>query len=232
MFPCRRRVQYGTSEEWVPNLSQSVESFLTAHALLPETVFRHIVATLHAPSYRAENAGALRMDWPRVPLPADADTLRDSADLGATLAMLLDPETPAPGVSTGAFRPGLRLLALPAKLGGKTLETADLALTAGWGSPQKTPSGSTIVMPGRGITAERDYTEKERAALEAEGIILGLSASEVFALVGARTLDVHLNADAFWTNVPPRAWDYTLGGYQVIKKNGLAIASNRCWAAR
>jgi len=217
MFPCKRRVQYGTSEEWVPNLSQSVQTFLTARALPPETIFRHIVATLHAPSYRTENAGALRMDWPRVPLPADSDTLRASADLGATLAALLDPESPAPGVSTGALRPGLRCLGLPAKRSGKSLETADLALTAGWGSTQNTRSGSTIVMPGRGLTAERDYTARERAALEAEGKTLGLS-SEIFALLGARTLDVHLNAEAFWTNVPPRVWDYTLGGYQVIKK--------------
>ncbi len=32
------------------------------------------------------------------------------------------------------------------------------------------------------------------------------------------TFDIHLNADAFWSNVPARVWDYTLGGYQVIKK--------------
>jgi hypothetical protein len=201
-----------------PNLSQSVQNYLKSHALPPETIFRHIVATLHAPSYRIENAGALRMDWPRVPLPADADTLRASAGLGATLAALLDPEVPAPGVSTGALRLGLRTLGLPAKRHGKTLETTDLALTAGWGSTQNTGSGSTIVVPGRGLTAERDYTAKERAALEAEGKTLALSAGEVFALLGARTLDVHLNADAFWTNVPQRVWDYTLGGYQVIKK--------------
>jgi SAM-dependent methyltransferase len=200
------------------NLPQSLASFLTAHALPPETIFHHIVATLHAPSYRIENGGALRMDWPRVPLPADAVTLRASADLGATLATLLDPETPAPGVSTGALRPGLRTLGLPAKRGGKTLETADLALTAGWGSTQNTGSGSTIVMPGRGLAAERDYTAKERAALEAEGKALGMPLDALFGLLGSRTLDVHLNADAWWTNVPVKVWEYTLGGYQVIKK--------------
>ena len=69
-------------------------------------------------------------------------------------------------------------------------------------STQNTGSGATIVMPGRGFAAERDYTAKERDALEAEGKTLKLSAGEVFALLGARTLDVHLNADAFWTNVP------------------------------
>ncbi len=29
---------------------------------------------------------------------------------------------------------------------------------------------------------------------------------------------MYLNDVAFWRNVPARVWDYTLGGYQVIKK--------------
>jgi len=158
------------------------------------------------------------MDWPRIPLPKDADRLRTSAELGATLAAFLDPETPAPGVSIGSLRPGLRTLGLPTKRGGKTLDTADLALTAGWGSTQGAGSGNTIVMPGRGLTATRNYTAEERAALKAEGNALGLSLDEVLALLGPSTLDVHLNADAWWSNVPTKVWDYTLGGYQVIKK--------------
>src|SRR5260370_25906242 len=30
--------------------------------------------------------------------------------------------------------------------------------------------------------------------------------------------DVHLNVVAYWKNIPARVWDYTIGGYQVIKK--------------
>jgi hypothetical protein len=111
-----------------------------------------------------------------------------------------------------------RRLAGPTKRDGKSLETDDLALTAGWGSTQGAGSGSTIVMPGRGSTSRRDYTAKERAALQAEGKTLGLTLDAVFALLGHTTLDVHLNAEAFWTNVPEEVWDYNLGGYQVIKK--------------
>ncbi len=29
---------------------------------------------------------------------------------------------------------------------------------------------------------------------------------------------MHLNADASWANVPAKVWEYTLGGYQVVKK--------------
>ena len=30
--------------------------------------------------------------------------------------------------------------------------------------------------------------------------------------------DIYLNDDACWRNVPEAVWDYTIGGYQVIKK--------------
>lgn len=32
------------------------------------------------------------------------------------------------------------------------------------------------------------------------------------------TLSIYLNDTAFWCNIPSRVWDYTIGGYQVIKK--------------
>ena len=61
-------------------------------------------------------SGALRMEWPRIPLPgwpdggeADAaDTLARSAARGRELAALLDPETPVPGVTQGPATPGDR----------------------------------------------------------------------------------------------------------------------------
>ncbi len=32
------------------------------------------------------------------------------------------------------------------------------------------------------------------------------------------THDIFLNNTACWSNIPARVWDYTIGGYQVIKK--------------
>ncbi len=37
-------------------------------------------------------------------------------------------------------------------------------------------------------------------------------------VLGAATVDVHLNGNALWRNVPAAVWDYKLGGYQVLKK--------------
>jgi hypothetical protein len=58
----------------------------------------------------------------------------------------------------------------------------------------------------------------ERAALSEEAKALGINDESIFDLLGHRTFGIHLNADVMWTNVPSKVWDYTLGGYQVIKK--------------
>ena len=36
--------------------------------------------------------------------------------------------------------------------------------------------------------------------------------------MGDRTCDVYLNDTAYWSNIPLRVWEYTIGGYQVVKK--------------
>ena len=46
----------------------------------------------------------------------------------------------------------------------------------------------------------------------------GLVARQPFAWLGEATNDVYLNDTAFWGNVPDAVWDYTIGGYQVMKK--------------
>ncbi len=61
----------------VPNLTPFARDYVARLGAQPEDLFFHIVALLHAPAYRSENAGALRQDWPRVPLPLTADILRD-----------------------------------------------------------------------------------------------------------------------------------------------------------
>ena len=37
-------------------------------------------------------------------------------------------------------------------------------------------------------------------------------------MLGDTTVDVHLNDNARWSNVPTAVWNYKLGGYQVLKK--------------
>ena len=52
-----------------PNLSDAARRYLEHLGLSAEDLFHHVLAVLHDPAYREANAGALRMEWPRIPLP-------------------------------------------------------------------------------------------------------------------------------------------------------------------
>ena len=41
---------------------------------------------------------------------------------------------------------------------------------------------------------------------------------DAVGILGDATVDVHLNDDVYWSNVPAAVWNYKLGGYQVLKK--------------
>ncbi len=193
-----------------PNLRQTVDLWRTSQGLSETDLFDHCVATIHAPSYRKGNAGALRMDWPRIPIPGDSNVLKSSAHLGQQVAALLDAARETPGVSSGALLAGLVLLALP--------KGKDFKLTMGWGSVQINKTGSRIVMPGTGSTTQRAWTDAERAALSQLAARHDLDLNALLGLIGEQAVDVHINADAKWKGVPAKVWAYTLGGYQVLKK--------------
>ena len=196
-FPLIARAHKGASP-FRDNLSSLAKGYLQDLKQEQHVLFFHALATMHSSIYRTENGGALRQDWPRIPLPTDGEKLATSAELGRHLAILLDIEKDAPGISSGTIRPELRTIAVPSHVGGGNIDpdSADLAVTAGWGRG----GNGKPVMPGRGRVVERDVRAEELNAL------------------GALTIDVHLNAEVYWQNVPKRVWDYSLGGYQVLKK--------------
>ena len=180
-----------------PNLSRAAAAYLAGLKAPPEALFFHALAVLHSATYRTENAGALRQDWPRIPLPAALATLTASADLGRQVAALLDTETPLAGVTAGDIRRELRPLAAIARLDDQPLEEADFALTAGWGHAGK----DGVTMPGRGRAEVRAVAD-----------------GTLDARLGSRVVDVYLNDRACWRDIPEPVWEYTLGGYQVLKK--------------
>ena len=192
------------------NLSREACRYLAHLDLGVEDLFHHVLAILHDPVYRAANAGALRMEWPRIPLPGwpngeakDAEELSRSAARGRKLAALLDPETPVSGITQTPLRSEIAILGIPSTTDGRNMTDAHFAVTAGWG---RRGSGD-VVMPGKGRAVERPYTPKERTAL-----------LDALPILGETTFDVHLNGEAFWRNIPAAVWDYRLGGYQVLKK--------------
>ncbi len=196
---------------YLPNLSEAGKRYLHRIRASPEDLFHNILTILHNPTYREANAGALAMDWPRIPLPGwpngdtknAAELFAESADRGRELACLFDPDTPVPGVTQGAIPPEIASLAVPTTSHGSNMTDDDFAVTARWGHYGR---GDTV-MPGKGRIVERKYTADERA-------VLGTAISAL----GATTVDVYLNDRAFWHNVPTKIWNYKLGGYQVLKK--------------
>jgi hypothetical protein len=183
----------------VPNLSGPALQYLTSVEADEKAIFYHTLAILHCPTYREANAGALKQDWPRIPLPKTRELLINSANLGKQIAALLDTETPVPGVTSGKLRDELKLIAPITRLGGGQLNPdTDLALTANWGYG----GSGGITMPGKGRIVTRPYTPTEPQN----------------DLLGTDTRDIYLNDIAYWQNIPARVWDYTIGGYQVIKK--------------
>jgi len=155
-------------------------------------IWMHALAIGYSPVYLRENADGIRQDWPHIPLPNSKELLFASATLGKQIAALLDTESPVAGVTSGAIRQELKQIAV---VEGKT--PLNLSITAGWGSAGK----GGITMPGKGKRVEREP-----------------KAGEAVNGLGDTTHDVYLNGETYWRNIPSRVWEYTIGGYQVIKK--------------
>ena len=194
-----------------PNLSSAAQRYLGQLGSDIDDLFHHVLAVLHGPKYHEQNGDALRMEWPRIPLPGwpdgvangAADTLAESAARGRQLAALLDCDTPVGGVTIGSLRPELAIIAVPMTMDGGNMAGDDFAVSAGWGHF----GPGEAVMPGHGRVVERDYTHDERTVL-----------ADAIATLGDTTFDVYLNERAYWRNVPAVVWNYHLGGYQVLKK--------------
>jgi predicted helicase len=70
------------------NLSADFRSFLDAryeHRYAPQEILGYIYAVLHAPSYRTRHAEFLRIDFPRVPFPQEAEDFEILSKLGWSL---------------------------------------------------------------------------------------------------------------------------------------------------
>lgn len=203
------------------NISSGTRDYLetsgfSLNAQTARLIQDHAIAAGCSPAYLHENASALRLDWPRIPMPATRDAFLASAELGRTVAALLDVEEPVEAVSTGAIRHELRPLGVLAAISGGQLDPAagDLAVTAGWGHAGK----GGVTMPGRGRIVERSYSEAELAAFHEALADLSLSYEQLTACFGSTCYDVYANDVAYWRCVPARVWSYTIGGYQVMKK--------------
>jgi hypothetical protein len=194
-----------------PNLSMAAKRylrFLGLEAWLAPgdsngaAIWWHALAIAYSPEWLEDNQDGILQDWPHVPMPLDSDSLVKSAALGRRIADLLDPDVPVGGVTVGTIEPALRSIAVLAKLGGGAASGDDFSLTVRWGSLD----ASHKVMPGPGKLRERGYEPGEDACAEQSEFL------------GEQTNDIFLNGAAYWGNVPAEVWDFTVGGFQPLKK--------------
>lgn len=195
------------------NLSAKSRVYL-AHLGLPDpdtdagaqaAIWHHTLAISYAPKYLSDNADGLSIDWPRIPLPDDAQLLLTSADLGARIAALLNTEADVVGITSGSVADHLKEIGI--------ISANDLRVAAGWGSKDS----KNRVNPGRGKTQLREWSDAEITAMKPGFTAIGMSDVDAFALLG-KAVDVYLNDKTFWRGVPEAVWNYHIGGYQVLKK--------------
>ncbi|KAB0239767.1 DNA methyltransferase [Microcystis aeruginosa EAWAG127a] len=181
----------------INNLEENIEN--------ASLIWLHALAIGYSPLYLRENADGIRQDFPRIPLPNSQELLIKSAQLGQAIASLLDTENPVIGV-TKKPTPALQKIALISCTDGGNLnpDKGDLIINVGWGHGGK----NGVTMPGKGKAIARQYTTAEMSVIS----------PEMRKLLGTKTYDIYLNDRAYWQNIPARVWEYTIGGYQVIKK--------------
>ena len=184
-------------EKTTANLSPVARAYLTKLGIknpdddadTAALIWMHALAIGYSPAYLTENADGVRQDWPRIPLPDSKSALLASAELGRQVAALLDTENGVEGVTAGKLRPEFKTIAVLSS-------TKNLSLTAGWGH-----RNDGAIMPGKG--------KMESKIIEA---------APGYNLPWNQFHDVYLNESACWKDIPAEVWDYTIGGYQVIKK--------------
>ena len=214
-----------------PNVSPAARRYLDRLDLTVEALFHHVLAVLHDPAYRQANAGALRMEWPRVPLPgwpelsASAPSGRGASRSahfpggagGSRTAPTAEQAAQTLAASAARGRELARLLDSDAPVPGVTTsplrpEIAAIAVPA-------TTHGRNMTGDDFAVTAGWGHFGSGEAVMPGQGRAVERAyAHDERAALGDTTLDIYLNDRAFWRNVPAAVWRYKLGGYQVLKK--------------
>lgn len=113
------------------------------------------------------------------------------------------------GLTVGTLRSELAAIAVPSTGDGRNRVGDDFALTAGWGD---------AVIPALCRGGEREYTPAEREAL-----------GDAIGVLGDATVDVYLNDNARWSNVPAAVWNYSWAATR-SSRSGCPIGKARSWA--
>ena len=95
---------------------------------------------------------------------------------------------------------------------------APLACRAGLGNNRR--NGRTAYQTGDSSRnlPDRPPPDTGLGRSDRGAVILWAAVGDATSVLGQTTLNIYLNGDAYWRNVPAAVWRYKLGGYQVLKK--------------
>ena len=91
VFPLYLYEEYHGKMQKVPNLNSEIVKKIEAalgEKPTPEDIFNYIYAVLHSPTYREKYKEFLKIDFPRIPYPTDAETFHALAAFGAQLVAI------------------------------------------------------------------------------------------------------------------------------------------------
>ena len=143
---------------------------------------------------------------------------------GQSPSHTLDPQAGDLAVTAGWGHAGKGGVTMPAK--GKIVKreyTAEElaafkeATAGGAQRPRPTTDSRSVEVSdvGRGFHPPPKAAEDSPQPLHEEE---SLAIETITARLGETTCDIYLNGVAYWKNVPEKVWQYTIGGYQVMKK--------------
>jgi hypothetical protein len=185
---------------------------------LDELLWHHALAVLFTPAYNRENPDALGKDWPRIPIPCwkrpqdieyQLSTLRSWSNMGKRIACLLSMRP----LDAGEW-PTLSGVAVLAGAGGSAQLPENLRLADSWAVRAKI----NAVRPGKGEAKARKYSPKEEDELAGALSRYNLDDMDVEQGFGAKTVDVFLNRDVCWRDVPEAVWEFEIGGHKALRK--------------
>ena len=165
-------------------------------------------------------AAALRVNSPTTKERTGGKLLSNAAQSLSTL----DPQAGDLAVTAGWGHAGKGGVTMPAK--GKIVRreyTAEElaafkeATAGGARRPRPTTDSRSVEVSdvGRGFHPPPKAAEGSPQPLHEEE---SLASETIIARLGETTCDIYLNGVAYWKNVPEKIWQYTIGGYQVMKK--------------
>ncbi len=180
------------------------------------------LAVMYTPAYSKENQAALRLGWPRLPLPGWGEChissevcsiLEEYAAHGRTIRSILSGvELEHQEILSGMAT--VRFDGEKASVDPSHLNDAQRTLTADWGVSAK---GNAVRMRNGALAIKWTGGTLLEQSLELANA-MNLPVAECLERLGENCADGRINDKACWVDIPGAAWDFTIGGRKILQK--------------